>query len=259
MFKRSKLYKKLYKWKVDFLYFGYLKQLYYYLRYRNSKVKLNLIFIYCNSRTGSTLLSSALANSSNIYYNQEIFRKKLIDYKSFVTAKALVSRKKWLVIKIKPMHLKRMGLSLDDFLVFLNQHNTYKISLTRACLLRQVISGEIAKKRGLFISSKNIQKNKVDLDASILKKRYWDLKRDVEKQLSEVDGKGFIAIEYQKDLNGKHKLLATISKIYNSIDIIEEPKLPMLKKVVSHSIDDEVNNWKDIENELAKSGIFLVE
>lgn len=245
------LVQKLYSLLYDLDKFGWHRQLYYLFRYAKSKKRLKFIIVYCHGRTGSTLFCESLGQSKEIIYEDEVLRRKLINPQNFVIGKAAPNPDKWFVIKVKPMHLQRMGISLKVFLGYFDKHQLCKIHLLRKNLFEHAISRILAKERGLYHKRKELKipaPSPSTVSPDMLLNKMKELKGSHAEQKLEVKGMGFSELTYEENLDDSSKLTQAVLAIYQQIGIEEVPKLTDLKKVLDKDLSAEIKNWDEIKD-----------
>ncbi len=243
---------KVYRFYKELMVFGLHRQLWYLLKSRFYKPPQNIILLYCSGRTGSTLLCESLGNCSYINYYAELLRKPLINYKSFIYGWALKNNQNWLVVKVKPMHLDRMGLSLNQFMSSFNNQNLYPIHLIREDHFLHSISGVIAKERGYYHKRKNdeVKFLKVKIDKAYLEEKIFEKKGQLNLENAEVLTcvQKFRTLSYERDLYTSEKLNKTLANIFSDLEINCKPQASNLNKVIATDLSTEIENWDEIKD-----------
>jgi len=247
----------LYKTRRDLWFFGIYRQLFYFFKYRKFKGKLNLILIYCDGRTGSSVLCEGLAASPKISYDEEIFRKGIFHYQSFIYGHAMRTPNNWYVLKIKPMHLERMQLRFDDLMRFMDFHNTFKIHLYRELSINRALSSILARERNLYYTHHKLSMPAIALNTQELVKKYYDSIKSLENQKQDVANRDFVAVSYEKHILHSQDFKQLLSDIYAKLHIESAVILPKMQKVVGKDLSKEISNWLEIKQTLQKEGITI--
>lgn len=259
MFKKAKdqIKEWLYKKHRDFWFFGYYRQLFYFFKYRKFKGKLNLILIYCDGRTGSSVLCEGLAGSERISYDEEIFRKGILHFQSFICGHTMRKPDNWYVLKIKPMHLERMQLKFDDLMRFMDFHNTFKIHLYRELSINRALSSILARERNLYYTHHKLSMPAIALNAHELVKKYYESRKSLDIQKQDVANRDFVAVSYEKHILNSPDFKQLLSDIYAKLRIESAVILPKMQKVVGKDLSKEIRNWPEIQQALQKEGITI--
>lgn len=245
-----RIYSFLYVLVKDWWFYGLWRQLLYLLNYKISKPeKLNILLIYSSGRTGSTVLCSTLSKSQAMKYDDEILRKKLIHYPSFVLGHAQKNKKSWYLIKIKQMNLDRLGVSLTTFIDNLGSQNIYKIHLLRSNEFEHSISRFIAKKRNIYNSKKEVTntKSKIVISFNKLKDKILWQRGENNREKTETKGLDFLNLTYESHISTSNKLIETQELIFKQLGIEGKGAKPEYIKVLSTDLSQEISNWDEIK------------
>ena len=245
----SAAYRWLYKMWSGFrsvLYFSWLRQLYFRGIYNEKLTGLKFVVIYGQGRTGSTLLANALAAHESVCYDQEVLRRPLMHYKSFVQGQAKKMGKDiWYVLKVKPMHLNRLGLSLGGMLRSLGGHQVVLIHLARHNHFEHAISKIIASERNEY--AQKIMGKKVHINVQYLKDKIDELSNNLQHERDEMKGMEFSGLTYEGDLASAEALELTLNSILEKLGLTRGGQIPKSKKVLSTNLADEILNWEEVK------------
>ena len=213
--------------------------------------------MFCNGRSGSTYFCNALAGNQQVIYEEEILRRPLFHYPSFVMGKALKNREKWFVMKVKPMHLKRMNLSFDDVYSFVSKHEHFDVHLIRKDYVKQAVSRLVAKKRGLYNTHNTLTLPPLTLQPEQVLAEYSKTKNSVESQLEMLKVYAILTVKYEVDVLPIEGLKKCLLTIYEGLKIGNDITLPANKKVLSGALKDVIENWKEITDYLERNEVNL--
>jgi len=248
MNQKKSLKKRLYGLKAllrDFWFFGWHRQLWYLMRFWNAKPQGKFVLIYCQGRTGSTFLSSALNQYKTCLYEEEVMRRRLWHYKSFLTGLSFRKPDVWYVVKVKPMHLRNHGIPSRDFLHWIHQHQCVLIHLRREDFFEHGLSKIIAAKRGEYF--KKLSADKLKIDKEYLLEKIAELKEFAQEEKAILGAYGPIEVVYEKDIKPVEAQEATLMKLCKALSIKESYVAPPVFKVLSTNLEDEVLNWDEIK------------
>ncbi|MFY0674673.1 MAG: hypothetical protein JXQ87_14835 [Bacteroidia bacterium] len=249
--KANRMYYFLHRKFKDWWFYGLWRQILYFAIFSIKKPeKLKILLIYTSGRTGSTVLCSTLSNSKAFEYEEEILRKKLIHFPSFVLGHAQKKRGSWYILKVKQMNLSRLDTTLVTFISELGNQFIYKVHLFRKNEFEHSISRFIAEKRNIYNSKKtpNTKQPKVNISYSNLREKIYWQKRENTLEKLETKGLEFIKLTYEDDICTSDKLICTQKLLFKALGVDENAVEPEYKKVLSKDLSQEILNWNEIKN-----------
>lgn len=247
MNQKKSLKKRLYRLKAllrDFSFYGWHRQLWYFIRFYKTKPNGKFVLIYCQGRTGSTFLSSALNQYDAFLYEEEVMRRRLWHYQSFLTGLWSRNPNVRYMVKVKPMHLRNQGVPIQEFLSWMNRQQSVLIHLKREDFFEHALSKIIAAKRSEYF--RKISSEKLEIDCTYLREKIDELKRFAQDEIDSLKAYKVIQVVYEKDIKPASVQSATVLNILYTLDIREDYVAPPVYKVLSKNLEDEILNWEEV-------------
>lgn len=211
--------------------------------------------LFGRGRTGSTLLSDLLNQSTDIDCDKEIYNRKVLFPKLFLKHRNRVFRSKVYGFKLLSYQLREKLGQEDgrDFLKYLVEKQGYKlIYLTRDNLVRQTLSKHYARFRMSWHETQSLKsrpKMRVDIPAFMTELRAGkELEQYEEKCL---EGLNYFKVSYEKDLMKASDRFKLVDRLYHYLGVRLFKPENRLKRISADRIGDFVENWEALKQCLA--------
>lgn len=235
--------------------FIYIRSLF---RFREPKIKF---IIFCQGRTGSTLLVDLLNSHPEIECDSEILIHRALFPHRLIKGFSTVSPHKVYGFKLKIYQLKRKQKIRDikGFMQKLHQDRWKIIYLERGNLFRQALSNFYASFRDEFHLRKSdgshtFVKMHIDCDQLIdsIKKRKQYLVAE-RKVLSEIP---HLRINYERDLLRTDCHPRTLNKLFDFLGVSRVPVKTQMLRISKDDLSDMIVNLDEVETSLKKAGLL---
>jgi len=214
--------------------------------------------IFGPGRSGSTLLVKLINSNSEVFCDMEelrlprLFPLKYIDYRS----KSDVSSKPVYGFKMQHNHLALQGLKNEEAVIKYFRENDWKfIFLWRKNILRQALSLEIARERGVwFVSDPNKGLDTVTISPHKLLSLMTQINNSHDIYRSLLQTSKYLELVYEDDLFDIVRQKVAMTKIAVFLDVYDEFEIsPDIRKTVGRNLSASVKNWSEIDAYLKKS------
>ena len=235
----------------------------YFRYFTNCKKSFQAKFVILSqARTGSVLLGELINCHNNIFCDTEIFLPSRVGkvYLPLIYIEGTSARftDKVYGFQLKPYQIAEtdtQNLDLEEFINCLHQGGWKIVFLKRNNYLKQAISDTVAKKRKKWhdtlensLEGRKFHISCQDLILRIEKREQAGLQ--CEKILDYIP---HIRVVYEDDLLSANMHQVTAKKVFDFLEVPEIPVHTTLKKTVSDSIIDVVENYPEVVETLQGS------
>lgn len=236
------------------------------------------IAMFHPGRCGSTVLGNLLNQHSKIYWDGEIYKDFVDEWREQVKSgklnvsqrpqrilrkRAIAAGSNYYGFEVKPYHIKAAGIGLDEYVDFLESSNINNfILLTRKNHLRQIVSACILQKtRSSYRPIDKQQKlTKVDLDlkstefnqkAKSLICHLHGLQQEIEELERILANKRMLRLNYEEHIQSNPTV--AYEHLCKFIKIEEQRVSPKFGKMNPFKLSEIIINFKEIEDLLKNS------
>ena len=208
--------------------------------------------IFCQGRTGSSLLRSLLNNHPDVRCEGEILAEPVADPIQFLAATAAGSAKAVFGFKVKIYQLT--DAQNTDPRVFLDQlrDRSYKIIyLRRNNLLRHAISNTFAEARRSYHDRSTGPRPSLAVDPEQLIGVMQRRQAHLDNEAVVLGGFDYLTIEYEKDLLDPAQHQPTADRVFGFLGVEPVSVGTDLSRSVSGSLSDRIANYDELVAALA--------
>ena len=217
--------------------------------------------IFCQGRTGSTLLCNLIHKHPAIYCDQEILSKPRWRALHFVLGKRNRAQEVTLYgFKVKFYQLtNQQDIAPDRFVRTLSNRGWKVIYLWRRNVLRHSISGHMAAAKNLWHAKKNSddQKSKVEkavhIDPDALLRDAYQRRIWLKKERSALEGINFFEINYEDDLLTQDDRARTLPQLFDFLGVVPKVFQPDTVRTSKKDLSEQISNYAEVVDCVEKS------
>jgi len=223
----------------------------------------NKFIIFSQFRTGSHLLTNLLNCHPNVFCAGEIFlnnlvRKKLFFPMLYIKGKMVRFEKHVYGFQLKSYHINKLHFIFDrkEFLTTLHKNGWKIIHLQRRNLLRQTISGMVARQRQQWNTTKEkpFLKSKFLIDSKKLIKGIQNrenLKLQEKEMLVQLPY--CLEVIYEDELLNSEQHQKTADRVFEYLGVDSVPVKTTLIKASSDKLSDMIENYEEVSSVISKT------
>lgn len=229
-------------------------------RRKKTDVSLTKFVILGQTRSGTHLLCDLINAHPDVHCEHELFDHdipRLFLPEEFIEAKCNLFKNQSYGFILHLRHILMMkSLELDEFLSQIHRNGWRIIHLHRRNVVRQQISLEIGKQRGLWhADSENAlppQKYRIDPDVLLRRVRLRKIKSELEKEI--LSKCSHLSIVYEDDLLDAEMHQATLNKVFEFLQLPSVPVDTKLARTSRDSLQDMILNYSELESIVINAG-----
>jgi len=222
------------------------------LRVKKSSTDTQFI-IYCQGRTGSTLLVDLLNSHPKIHCDREIFAVPPVWEERFIQAKRAIYANRTYGCKILGHQLESQ-VGTDNMSKFLEQMSAWGwriIYLVRENSFRQALSYvliEQGSKRHLLVEDQDDDAPKPTVDIASLRDRLATISEEARNDkilMSKVDHLEFC---YERDLLNSDKHQKTVDRVFSYLGLESVPVQTKYRRISKDCLSDFIANAEEVKH-----------
>lgn len=234
--------------------FNAARQLYYRKYYTGPPKNRKGFVIFSRGRSGTALLVDLLNSHPKFTVKGELLQAPLRSPLSYLWGRAASSNTLVFGFKVKPYQIERINqLDGASFLKSLQQAGWKLIFLEREELLRNCLSGLVARETGIWHSKKEAKADKpqVMLPPELVAEKL-DALADVAKREKEIIAEldNYLHLSYEQDLKDAGLHQDTCNRIFEFLGVGSAPVKTWLKRTSTDRIEQQIRNWEEIKDYL---------
>ncbi|MBE9126705.1 MULTISPECIES: Stf0 family sulfotransferase [unclassified Coleofasciculus] len=213
----------------------------------------NKFVIFCQGRTGSTLLYSLLNSHPKIHCDDEILENRVLFPVLYVEGRCAKIKQPVYGFRVKIYQLiNNQGKNPEAFLFNLHKNGWKIIYLKRKNILRQAVSRMLANRKNQWHLTSQDKKNKTPskayIDCDELIKQIQDGEMYLEKEKEVLDNLNlpYITILYEDDLLKTEKHQETLNRIFDYLGLSSIPVKTQLVRTTSDQLSDFIENYEEV-------------
>lgn len=228
---------------------------------------LKKFLILGQTRSGTHLLRDLLNIHPDVHCEQELFDQdipRLFLPEVFVEGKRNAFKMQSFGFILHLRHILMMkNLEQDEFLSQLHNNGWHIIHLHRNNVLRQQISLEIGKQRGLWHSNSEntipVQKYQIDPADLLRRVRLREIKAKLETEI--LAKCPHLSIVYEDDLLNTEMHQSTLDRVFDFLQLPSVPVTTALARTSRDSLQDMILNYPELESAVTSAGYgeFLIQ
>jgi hypothetical protein len=212
--------------------------------------------LFCQGRTGSSLLESLLAAHPRVHRSTEILskRRRLGDLYRFLDAESRRSRRPVWGTKIKVDQLTFQGVDPSAFLALLASRDWRIIHLWRRDTLRQAVSHFVRQHRGEpHRKSDRPEQLRLRIEPRALLDQIADRSDRLERERAALSGLPHAEVVYEDHLLEGACHQHTAERLFDFLGIESAVVSTKFRKVTPSDLASLVENWAEVHDALARS------
>lgn len=214
--------------------------------------------LFAQGRTGSDLMCSLINSHQEIFCDGEILDHKVLFPMAFVKGNCARSTKDVYGFKLKIYHLTGAQQidNVKEFLCQLYDQGWKIIYLFRRNILRQVISGFVARERKSYhyrVGDERLNLEKIEIDCDELLREMRGRWMLLEKEKEVLKNLPHLTINYEDHLLSAEKHQKTLDRIFSYLDVLSMSVKTDLLKITTDRLSDFIENYEEVIQILEKS------
>lgn len=233
---------------------------------RKHKLPRNRFVIFAQGRSGSTVLVDLMNSHPEIFTFGEIMQHNVVrnlrNPLRYAEGVCSLSKRPTTGFKVKVHQIEKIqGHDPREVLHDFHRQGWKIVYLQRTNLLRHAISdvrtektGEYHNVKGAEVGGKSATRRRIRVELPELMSAIHFREECLQKEARALEGLPHLKIEYEKDLLGPDAQRASLNRVFEFLGLAPHDAETAFRKVTSRNIDDDVENFAELEGELRRTG-----